>query len=437
MLITFSVANWRLFRDEVTFSMVATAEKQKKETLADLSLGSKLLPIAAIYGANASGKTSLIKALAFVKEFVVNGSLPDSAINIDTFALDEKFLKKPSSFKVQICILDQYYEFSFTADRQKIREERLVQILKTTEKELYHRKGKTFEFNNPLAKDKRLKFISEGTRDNQLFLTNSVSQNVELQHPVFKSIYNWFKESLVILMTESRFHAFQRFIQETDPLSAKVSKLLPLLNTGIVGLEGRDVDIDTLGLPAPFLQKLKSMGEGVSAGIGNLVDDMLVIKNEKGVLKAKRLMAKHRKVDGSEVFFNMRDESDGSKRCIHLLPMFIDLVSEGPAKVYVIDEIDRSLHSELFIQLLEFYLGHCEAHKRSQLIFTTHNLLTMDQDLLRRDEMWVTERDQEGAASLISFGEYKEVRNDKDIRKSYQQGRLGGVPKIQLDSAVV
>ena len=134
MLITFSVANWRLFRDEVTFSMVATAEKQKKETLADLSLGSKLLPIAAIYGANASGKTSLIKALAFVKEFVVNGSLPDSAINIDTFALDEKFLKKPSSFKVQICILDQYYEFSFTADRQKIREERLVQILKTTEK---------------------------------------------------------------------------------------------------------------------------------------------------------------------------------------------------------------------------------------------------------------------------------------------------------------
>lgn len=103
----------------------------------------------------------------------------------------------------------------------------------------------------------------------------------------------------------------------------------------------------------------------------------------------------------------------------------------------MIDEIDRSLHTLLTRSLLEVYLSCCSTETRSQLLLTTHDVLLMDQQLLRRDEMWVTERDTEGVSNLFSFSEYKDIRYDKDIRKSYLQGRLGGIPRILLGSTVL
>jgi len=102
--------------------------------------------------------------------------------------------------------------------------------------------------------------------------------------------------------------------------------------------------------------------------------------------------------------------------------------------VFVIDEVDRSLHTLLTRRLLEAYLASCSADTRSQLLLTTHDVLLMDQQLLRRDEMWVAERKPSGASTLVSFAEFKDVRYDKDIRKSYLQGRLGGIPRILLNS---
>jgi AAA15 family ATPase/GTPase len=127
----------------------------------------------------------------------------------------------------------------------------------------------------------------------------------------------------------------------------------------------------------------------------------------------------------------MRQESDGSRRVIDLLPAFLDMAAAQSSRVYVVDELDRSLHTLLTRQLLAGYLAACSPETRSQLLFTTHDVLLMDQKLMRRDEMWVTERDAEGGSSLFSFSEYKDVRYDKDIRRSYLQGRMGGVPRIR------
>ena len=106
------------------------------------------------------------------------------------------------------------------------------------------------------------------------------------------------------------------------------------------------------------------------------------------------------------------------------------LLGQNAKYVFVVDEIDRSLHTLLTRQLLELYLSSRSAGSRSQLLFTTHDMLLMDQQLLRRDEMWVTERDTTGISSLYSFGEFKEVRSDKDLKRSYLQGRLGGIPDL-------
>ena len=111
-------------------------------------------------------------------------------------------------------------------------------------------------------------------------------------------------------------------------------------------------------------------------------------------------------------------------------PPFSTFRTQTSPRVYVIDEIDRSLHPLLIRQLLEAYLGNCSTETRKQLLLTTHNVMLMDQQLLRRDEMWVAERDTSSASSLFSFSEYKDVRYDKDLRKSYLQGRLGGIPRI-------
>lgn len=143
-------------------------------------------------------------------------------------------------------------------------------------------------------------------------------------------------------------------------------------------------------------------------------------------------MTKHEDVLGNEVEFEMHHESDGSRRVIDLLPAFLDVSARDSQKVYFIDEIDRSLHTLLSQKLIGFFHASCSKNSRSQLIISTHDLLLMDQNIFRRDEMWVTERNTNGSSNLFSFSEYKELRNDKDLRKSYLQGRLGGIPKLLL-----
>jgi AAA15 family ATPase/GTPase len=121
---------------------------------------------------------------------------------------------------------------------------------------------------------------------------------------------------------------------------------------------------------------------------------------------------------------------------IDLLPVFLNLSDSTSKKVYIIDEIDRSLHTLLTRRLIDAYLSECSTETRNQLILTTHDLLLMDQQLLRRDEMWVTERESIRVSNLYSFSDYKDVRYDKDIRKSYLQGRLGGIPRILIGNTM-
>jgi hypothetical protein len=180
------------------------------------------------------------------------------------------------------------------------------------------------------------------------------------------------------------------------------------------------------------------MKEGVAVSMRDVRPPhglMIILVTRQGAkLTAKKLMSFHQGTDGTEIRFEMHQESDGTLRLIELLPVFLRLADSSAEQVYVIDEIDRSLHTLLTRSLLQGYLSGCSAKTRSQLLLTTHDVLLMDKELLRHDEMWVTERDAAGASTLFSFSEYKEAGKDKDIRKSYLQGRLGGIPHILLHS---
>ncbi len=429
MIISFSVENWMSFRDPTTFSMVASRERQHGERVPKLGkYQTRVLPIAAIYGGNASGKTNFFKALNFAKTLVIKGTRPDSLIPIETFRLEAEGSSKPSRFAFELLIDETIYDFSFAVTQKVVREERLVKITSTSEKVLYDRRDGELSFDKSLSKDDFFPFVFRGTRDNQLFLTNSVSQNIDY----FRPVYDWFENTLVLVAPDSRFDLFEIFLDEGHPLYAAMNEMLPRLDTGISHLGSEEIPLENISIPEPLKTELQEeVKEGMAVRL--LMEpqtNRIVVTRKDGELIAKRPVTFHPKSDGTEARFEIYQESDGSQRVIDLLPAFLELSAQVSQRVYIIDDIERSLHPLLIRQLLELYLDSCSEETRMQLLLTTHNVMLMDQQLLRRDEMWAAERDEAGVSSLFSFSEYKDVRYDKDIRKSYLQGRMGGIPRI-------
>ncbi|WP_417913535.1 AAA family ATPase [Candidatus Electronema sp. JM] len=426
MIISFTLENWMSFRDPVTFSMVATKERRHGGRIPKLhKYGTRVLPIAAIYGGNASGKSNFFQALNFARSLVVKVSQIDELIPVEPFCLDADGTERPSRFAFELLIDEIIYELSFAVTRAAVVEEKLVKIADDNEEVLYSRPG------NPA--DPSLQPIFEGTRENQLFLTNSVSQRVS----AFRPVYDWFKNKLLLVGSNSRIDLFPA-IRE-NPVCTIMNELLQQLDTGIAHLEGEEIPFETILLPEFIkLDIQKNLKEGAAVAIQVPSDPnggvtKIFITRKEGKLIAKKLMTSHLKTDGTKVMFETKQESDGSQRLIDLLPVFLSFSSQNSHQVCVIDEIDRSLHTLLTRRLLERYLASCSAKSRSQLLLTTHDVLLMDKQLLRHDEMWVAERDASGASTLYSFSEYKDAAKDKDIRKSYLQGRLGGIPRLLLN----
>lgn len=434
MLINFSVENWMSFRDKATLSMIASGERQHGQRVPKLpKYRTKVLPVAAIYGGNASGKTNLFEALRFVHDLVTMGVHFDEVIPVNTFRLSDKTADEPSCFSLELLIEDTIFDFSFKVTQKAILEEQLVKITSSSEKILYKRRGNRINFHKSLVKDKYLQFVFNGTQDNQLFLTNTVFQKIER----FKPVYDWFGDNLMLIAPDTRFGSLGLFFYEKDLFYDSLSKTLPLLDTGITRLGTEKIPIAKVHMPDEWktsLHKDLKEGRGLYVKEGQHNGDHVIFTREKNRLVARKLVTFHAKPDGTEIKFDAQEESDGSQRIMDLLPAFLNLTSRNSQAVWVIDEIDRSLHTILVRQLIEQYLSHCSAETRSQLLVTTHNTHLMDQQLLRRDEIWITERDASGASNLQSFSEYKDVRYDKDIRKSYLQGRLGGIPRLLLET---
>lgn len=433
MLVDFTVENWMSFREPASFSLVASGEKQHSNRLAIIrKYKTRILPVAAIYGGNASGKTNFFKALSFAKNFVVKGVQADNRIPVEPFRLAALCAEQPSRFTFELLIADQMFEFSFSVTPRRVISESLIQVNSTSEKTLYQRDEDQLVLHPSLDDDKFLHFAFRGTETNQLYLTNAVSQKVDQ----FRPVYNWFKNTLELIAPDSRFGPFEEFFDEESPLNSVMNDLLPQLDTGIARLGGENIQLGDVTLPESVKKKLEAeVQEGESIRVRSEPNnERFIVSRKDGALAVKKLVSYHTDDQGEAIEFDLGRESDGSQRIIDLLPAFLELSTVTNQKVYVIDELDRSLHTLITRQLLESYLNNCSHSNRSQLLFTTHDVFVMDQSLLRRDEMWIAERNTSGESTLIAFSEYKDVRYDKDIRKSYLQGRLGGIPRISSGS---
>ena len=437
MLLSVSIENWRSFAERAEFSMLAGNERQFNETLQRIkSRRMRVLPLSAIYGGNASGKSNFIKAIAFARKLIVNGNLPNARIPVEPFKLDKKHMKKPFTISFEIFTNNKRYEYGFSATAEKIIEEWLIEIGSNREWELFRRGEKEFYVNENKVSDAenvvQLSMLINMTRKNQLFLFQSIDQNFSQ----FSDIYNWFRDDLIFMAPDDRFGpTIGRYFSKEDSLSAFLDSMLHKLDTGVQELSIKKMNLEDLHAPKGMINDMKEqLSDGKTAIISNFSEDELFFASmSDGELEIEKLVSSHTDNDGNSVSFDLTEESDGTRRLMHLGFVFWELSRLKSQKTIFVDEIDRCLHSQLLRRLIYEYQKTCAADTRTQLIFTTHDLLLMDQQLLRRDEMWFTERDRKGRSSIFSLADFKDVRYDKDVRKSYLQGRYGAIPRMLAD----
>ncbi len=431
MLIRFHVSNYLSFDEEVELSLIPGKVRQQHPSHVVKSTGRhdiEILRAAILYGANASGKSNLVKAMEFAKELIVAGTHVKDAIPRTRFKLRAETKNLPSKFEFEFKSGNHCYVYGFKLDRQHIREEWLYEIRKTTETMLFERvtssSGETsVEFGKMKFKNKKeadfLDLVAMGTRPNQLFLTESVERNVV--H--FDDVYKWFREKLVIIFPDSKYLALPIIWAEQN-LGGELVKYLEQLGTGICGFELRKVD-PLKEFPEELTAALLKSGQNTDksgAFLSNSQGNRYIVQIVDEELQASKLMLRHQMSGcGEEILFDIAEESDGTRRLLDLLPG----LTNQENKVFVVDEIDRSLHSKLSYELVKLFLNN--EVPASQLITTTHETHLLDQKLLRRDEIWFVEKDRNGASHIYSLEEYA-PRYDKDIEKGYMVGRYGAIP---------
>lgn len=425
MLIGFRINNWRSIKNEVSFSMLASQERQHGKRLKELKkYRSRLLPTALMFGGNAAGKSNFIHALSFMQNYILNSPQSNQGIpGYNPYSFDEITKNGPSEFEIEILIDDYIYRYSFTIDAKTVLKEKLVKILTTRDQTLFEREYKeNFRLDESYKNEdqQRLQFVFQGTQENELFLSNTVDQNVEL----FKPIFDWFDDKLYIV------HPLAQFLSLMPPILEISSQCLQLLDTSVKRLEFNEVSRSFLQKEIiDVIEKDLPQGESIIL-VNNLGERYLVHRRDDNALELQLLYSFHESLDGNEYKINFADESDGTKRLFDLLPAFVR-PNNADQTTIVIDEVDRSLHSVITKQLFSFFLEKSEKCFDQQIIATTHDLQLMTQDLFRRDEMWIFERKENGT-ELIPLSDFQDIRYDKDIQKSYLEGRMGGIPQITL-----
>ena len=430
MLLNFEMTNWSCFRRKTEFTMEAGPERNADNTIARIGAVSrplKVLPLAAIYGNNASGKTQFIEALAFLQDFITeefkSGSLP-----VYPFLLDETTAQSPTRFLIQFIVDEAIYELDVCLTAKGVEKETLsVYNTRTTSKtSLYERHGGKVVICNWGSSAFRDYATNREFDPTRMFLTLSAVLDEKSDHRI-ADVYRWFSSTLCIVAPTAHYVGMEDYCTATE-VSARAQNYLARFDTGINKLETSEVPLTVF--PSSTLEEIRNNvkpNETVRRLIGD--DVYMFTKGLTGELTAKQLFAVHGTSTGRTLRFPMSLESDGTRRMLDLIPAICKLTHPGNQSVFLIDEIDRNLHHLVTRTLLEDFLSSCSHATRAQLIFTTHDLLLMDQDLCRRDEMWVADKMPDGGSSLSDFASFKGLRRDTKIVDLYLENRLGGVPR--------
>lgn len=386
----------------------------------------KLLPITAIYGGNASGKSTFVHAMKCLRRIVLLGTLD----HVEPHLFAPEGETTPTTFACTFATEGRVMEYRIEVFTGKVVRESLIDTTKGRGRCIFDRcPGKECEIGAGIADncpDDELKYAGKmGTSlpDKEVFLTTIMKLQVSALLSDATLCYKWFADTLCIIEADSR-----RVGLGLDLLTQLSNYSMALANadTGVEKLRFHEVNANIEDMvPQHILSEFKNSDVNVLV----VPDDhsMLLMKDDAGI-KAIKCYSAYSAADGTETLIPLAKESDGTRRYLHLLPILLDQQRD---RVYLVDELDRSLHTTLSKSLIRSFRRIVENKERKlQLIFTTHDVILMEGDNFRKDEIWVTERDEVHQAHLISMAEYKDIRPDNQLRKSYLEGRMGGLPNM-------
>jgi uncharacterized protein len=442
MLVRFSVENLLSFRERVELSMVASRQEHgnSDDVISPATPeGIPLLKLAIIYGANASGKSNLVKAVSIARDLILHPPQSEEKLTFLPFKLDRYCYKKPSRFEFEIKLHERYFAYGFSVSRERVVEEWLYEVDSKLERRIFSRSSAGIELGDltyPSDVEKQfLEFTAKGTLPNRLFLTECGERNLRDHVSAARDlldILSWFKNHLGLIFPDSRHMNLPLRVRESQQLKKELARYLNCFDTGIEEIDLVQVDHDELEIP---LQTNRSIGsqddrDGTAQLAGPEGEQLLFDRDDQGKLRAWLLVARHHRRNGSkaQAIFGMDEESDGTRRLMRLAPVMMGLTTRE--FTCVIDELDRSLHPEILHSYLANFLKY-SAGIGSQLIVTTHDTTLLRQPFLRRDEVWFVEKGTDQSSRLVALEEFKNTPGGKDLQQDYLQGRFGGVPVIR------
>jgi len=400
MLIQFKVANYRSFGSEVTLSLEAVkAFKENEENVVGAG-GYRLLRSAAIYGANASGKTNLVKAISFMREFVRTSASKNSVAEIDTdpFRLDNKAQTRPSLFEVSFLIDGGTYRYGFEVTKKEVCTEWLLRGTGPRNKEylLFKRDHDGIEVLDGYQEGKGKE---AETRINALFLSTVDQRNGAIAH----LIVQWF-ENLSILLGSA------------EGLLERLSATM--------------IHVNKAGLSERVLAFIRQVDDSIVDLISPDVPDAGKKPNDESDVMTRmlnrQLLIRRARPDGVSVDFDLeRDESAGTKKLMWLAFLWLSYLDLG--ETVFVDEMEARLHPHLTRRLVRLFNSPKTNPKNAQLVFVTHDTNLLTYGGLRRDQVWFCEKNRAGSTDLYSLAEIK-VRKGARFENDYIGGRYGAIP---------
>lgn len=426
MLVEFSVENYRSFKERQTFSMVASEDEAMLSSNSFPMPKTKdlhLLTSAVIYGANASGKSNLLRAMQTLRNIVVSSASrmqKGDKFDIQPFLLDAECQKRPTDLEVIFIDNQIRYEYGLTLDENRVYEEWLLAYPKKRAQTWFSRTykpdnpdfqaddGYEWSFGAGLKGEKER--IKNFVRSNSLFLSHAAQNN----HPQLTNLFDWFEENLnmispLISPYFSGLYTADRCEEDKEFCKKVVNILIQA-----------DLDISDIKIE---MRPFPSASEGKKA-IKNTPFSYWEQFKDMEVPDVKII---HRTMDSEQITLNLEDESEGTKRLVELAQPLLDVLQKGKCSL-VIDELDRSLHPILATALARMFNNPEINKNQAQLIFTTHDTSLLDGEIFRPDQIWFTEKDK-SMTKLYSLVEFQPCE-DESLQKGYLKGRYGAIPFI-------
>ncbi len=425
MLVNFRVENFKSYKDLKEFSMEATKLKNLKESNTFDINNISLLKSAVIYGANASGKSSLLDAIRAMKSILKNSILPKKAkqYNSKAFLFNLETEKKETFFEMEFIIDNIIYRYGFkiAIDATIIKEWLYQKKLqpKARESRLFERIEQNITFGTLFKEGKAL------TKIDKEFLFLSMVANFDKNGLISKKILDWFNQLIIISNSKSDSFLADSFEKlDNKPLKKKIIDLIKGVDIGISDISKKEISFEELKKDNPNIESLPSF----------IIEDM----KKKGLLSVETKHIQYtydNRYNGLKTL-DLSSESDGTQKLLALSAPIIEALTDG--KILIIDELDSSLHTELVKAIVMLFNSEETNPNNAQLIFTTHDTNLLNQKFFRRDQIWFTEKDIYGVTDLYSLVEYGKgkTRDDLELAKNYLKGKFGAVPHIALNYEV-